>query len=83
MHSHAVKHYSAVLSFPSPATVTADLDSMSLDPSADVDELPTPPTDHYATNDYHKVAAYNLVTLYAMKGEAELARGVAERWLAV
>lgn len=54
---------------------------MALDDDADA--LPTPPADRYASNDYHKVAAYNLVTLYAMAGLPEMARGVAERWLAV
>jgi hypothetical protein len=47
------------------------------------DALPTPPSERYAAVDYRRVAAYNLVTMYAMSGLPELARGIAERWLAV
>ncbi|GAA5902958.1 hypothetical protein JCM6882_009654 [Rhodosporidiobolus microsporus] len=84
IQGHAVKHYENVLRFPvnSPSPSANTSDRMA------VDGEPAPPpssttSDKYAYVDYRKVAAYNLMTLYAMSNLPELARGVAERWLAV
>ncbi|GAA6000915.1 hypothetical protein JCM10207_004717 [Rhodosporidiobolus poonsookiae] len=70
IQSHAVKHYESVLRTPP----IASPDSMALDGDAALDR--------YASTDYRKTAAYNLATLYTMTGSPELARGVAEKWLA-
>ncbi|GAA6030008.1 hypothetical protein JCM8097_009212 [Rhodosporidiobolus ruineniae] len=95
LHSHAVKHYETLLSMPAPAASPPTASSSSADamPLDDDPALPAPPSaasddkddkaDKYAALDYRRVAAYNLVTLYAMTNLPELARGVAERWLAV
>ncbi|GAA5850743.1 hypothetical protein JCM8547_009077 [Rhodosporidiobolus lusitaniae] len=82
LHGHAVKHYESVLSMPPPAPSAAAMAVDDLDPSL-ASSAPEHKEDKFATLDYRKVAAYNLVTLYAMTGSAELAKAVAERWLAV
>ncbi|GAA5929194.1 hypothetical protein JCM10213_005007 [Rhodosporidiobolus nylandii] len=79
IQGHAVKHYENVLATPlTPPPAPPPEDAMAVDgePPAQVEEK-------YAHVDIRKVAAYNLVTLYAMSDAPELARGVAERWLAV
>ncbi|BGP22119.1 transcription factor TFIIIC subunit tfc4 [Rhodotorula toruloides] len=71
MHAHAVKHYQKLLES---ATAHAE-QRMAIDGEDGVTKS--------KKDDLVKVAAYNLVTLYAMANAPELARIVAQKWLAV
>lgn len=73
MHAHAVKHYQKLLES---AAAQAE-QGMAIDGGNDAN------TGKSQKEDLVKVAAYNLVTLYAMANAPELARIVAQKWLAV
>lgn len=87
MQSYAVKHYEACLSLAAIERQTWHLSRMQVDSSpaaeqaeeeeeGDDDDVDEP-------SDFARVAAYNLSNLYMLSGNAELARAVARRWLAV
>ncbi|GAA5826171.1 hypothetical protein JCM11251_007193 [Rhodosporidiobolus azoricus] len=87
IQGHAVKHYENVLRMPSASSPFASASfPYSEHMAVDGDSAPPRPpqkNEKYASADFRKTAAYNLMTLYAMSNLPELARGVAERWLAV
>ncbi|BGP45304.1 transcription factor TFIIIC subunit tfc4 [Rhodotorula kratochvilovae] len=79
LQTHAVEHYERVLRRAS-APAPGEADRMPVDG----EPAPTPaPAAEVGGTGVAKAAAYNLALLYAMTGTPELARGVAERWLAV
>lgn len=71
MHAHAVKHYQKLLEAASAQAET----EMAVDGDEGAAKS--------KKDNLVKVAAYNLVTLYAMANAPELARIVAQKWLAV
>ena len=77
LQSYAIKHYEVVLKLAAADRLAAQTARMDLDTGNDVDN------DDKEPDDYGKLAAYNLTSLYVTTGSPELARVIAKRWLAV
>lgn len=76
LNHYAVKHYEQCLAL----AVTDRLAETTLSGEMDVDGARAEVREY---DDYAKAAAYNLTTVYALLGRIELAKRVADRWLAV
>jgi general transcription factor 3C polypeptide 3 (transcription factor C subunit 4) len=78
LQSYAIKHYEACLKLAvvdRRAWELSRLQPMDVDGDEE-DEIDEP-------DDFARLAAYNLSSLYMLSGSADLARIVARRWLAV
>lgn len=76
LQSYAVKHYEAALSLAVDDRLAWRSERMSLDNDDEDEDLDEP-------DDFARVTAYNLVNLYVLSGNPELARKVSRKWLAV
>lgn len=78
IHTHAIAHYKKVLDL-----VAASNAAMPLDGADEAEPTPIARALKQAQGGVAKAAAYNLCLLYWMTDRGELAREVAQRWLAV
>lgn len=80
MNHHAAKHYHQCLTYAvaDRLAATSLSEPMAVDGSANEAEA-----EEREFDDYAKAAAYNLTTMYMFLGQPDLAKEVADRWLAV
>lgn len=78
LQSFAIKHYNACLDLSTTDRLSLRSSLMHLDEEEDDEEEEG---GEEGPEDYGRVAAYNLVNLYMLSGQAELARVIAIRWL--
>jgi general transcription factor 3C polypeptide 3 (transcription factor C subunit 4) len=77
LQSFAIKHYNACLALSTSDRLALRASRMEIDDSDDEEGE----AGEEGPEDYGRAAAYNLVALYMLSGQAELARVVACRWL--